>query len=151
MTLTQVGDGQALLTGLFASPTWVGLTTDTSTTLQMWTGSAWVPLIRFGYASTTWRTSSVVCTGLVGRRVSTGTVVSTPAGSFSDTRTIGFAQVSDPATLCAPQAFSELSFVPNMGLVAFRTGTNQRFTLRERDTQRQELPGGARGGHHREA
>lgn len=129
VTLTQVVGNQGLLTGLFAAPTWVGLTTDASTTLQLWTGSAWAPFVRFGYATTSWRTSSAVCTGLVGRRLSTGAVVSTPAGSFADTRTIGFAQVSDPVTLCAPQAFSELSFVPNMGLVAFRTGSNQRFTL----------------------
>lgn len=129
VTLTQVGDGMALLTGLFASPTWVGLTSDASTSLQMWTGSAWVPFVRFGYATTTWRTTNELCKGLIGRRLSTGTVVSTTAGSFSDTRTISFAQVSNSTTLCAPQAFNELSFVPNVGLVAFRTGSGQRFTL----------------------
>ncbi len=129
VTLTQVEGGMGLLTGLFASPTWVGLASDASTSLQMWTGSAWAPLIRFGYATTSWRTSNEVCSGLIGRRLSTGTVVSTTAGSFSDTRTLSFGQVSSPTTLCAPQAFNELSFVPNMGLVAFRTGTNQRFTL----------------------
>lgn len=129
VTLGEVSDNMALLTGLFASPVWVGLTSGSSTSLQMWTGSAWVPLIRFGYATTTWRTSSQVCTGLVGRRLSTGTAIATPAGSFTDTRTISYAQVSSPTTLCAPQAFNELSFVPNVGLVAFRTGNNQRFTL----------------------
>ncbi len=129
VTLSQVGDGMALLTGLFPNPTWVGLTTDASTSLMMWSGSAWVPFVRFGYATTTWRTSSELCTGLVGRRLATGTVVTTTAGNFSDTRTIGFAQVSSPAVLCAPQAFNELAFVPNVGLVSFRTGSNQRFTL----------------------
>ncbi len=129
VTLTQVGDGMALVTGLFANPTWVGLTTDTSTSLMMWSGSAWVPFVRFGYASTSWRTSDAVCTGLIGRRFSTGTTVSTTAGSFSDTRTVSFAQVSSPTTLCAPQAFNELTFVPNVGLVAFRTGSGQRFSL----------------------
>lgn len=129
VTLSQVGDNMGLLSGLFASPVWVGLTSDSATTLSMWTGSAWVPLIRFGYASTTWRTTNQTCTGLIGRRFSTGTVISTTAGSFSDTRTISYAQVSSPTTLCAPQAFNELSFVPNVGLVSFRTGSNQRFTL----------------------
>jgi hypothetical protein len=129
VTLTQVGDGMGLLTGLFANPTWVGLTSNGSTSLQMWTGSSWTPFVRFGYASTTWRTSSTLCTGLIGRRLSTGTVISTTAGSFSDTRTISFAQVSSPTVLCAPQAFNELSFVPNVGLVAFRTGSGQRFSL----------------------
>lgn len=127
--LSQVAENMGLLTGLFANPVWVGLSSNASTTLMMWTGSSWVPLVRFGYASTSWRTSSELCTGLIGRRLSTGTVVSTPAGSFSDTRTISYAQVSSPTTLCAPQAFNELSFVPQKGLVAFRTGTNQRFTL----------------------
>jgi hypothetical protein len=129
VTISQSADGMALVTGLFANPTWVGLTSDASTSLMMWSGSAWVPFVRFGYATTTWRTSSEVCTGLIGRRLSTGTVVSTTAGSFSDTRTISFAQVSSPTTLCAPQAFNEVAFVPNMGPVAFRTGSNQRFTL----------------------
>ena len=129
VTVSDVGEGMGLVTGLFANPVWVGFASDASTTLQLWNGSAWVPLIRFGYASTTWRTSNELCTGLIGRRLATGTTVSTTAGSFSDTRTIGFAQVSSPTTLCAPQAFSELSFVPNMGLVSFRTGSNLRFTL----------------------
>lgn len=129
VTLTQVGDGMALLTGLFASPTWVGLTSDASTSLMMWTGSAWVPFVRFGYASTTWKTTNELCTGLIGRRFSTGTSVTTTAGSFTDTRTIAFAQVSSPTVLCAPQAFNELTFVPNVGLIAFRTGSGQRFSL----------------------
>lgn len=129
VTLTQVGDGMGLLTGLFTQPTWVGLSSDASTLLQMWTGSAWVPFVRFGYARSSWRTSSTVCTGLIGRRQSTGTAIVTPAGRFSDTRTISFAQVSSPSVLCAPQAFNELSFVPNVGLIAFRTGQGQRFTL----------------------
>lgn len=127
--LSQVSDDMGLLTGLFERPVWVGLTTDTSTTLQMWSGSAWVPFIRFGYATTTWRTSSQVCTGLVGRRLTTGGSYTTPAGTFTDTRTIGFAQISDPVTLCAPQAFGELTFVPNVGLVSFKTGQNVRFNL----------------------
>ena len=129
VTLTQVEGNMGLLTGLFTAPTWVGLTSDSATTLQQWTGSAWVPLIRFGYATTSWRTSSETCTGLIGRRLSTGAAISTTAGNFSDTRTISYAQVSTPTTLCEPQAFNELSFVPNVGLVAFRTGGNQRFTL----------------------
>ncbi len=129
VTLSEVSEGMGVLTGLFPSPVWVGLASDASTTLMMWSGSAWVPLIRFGYATTTWRTSNQLCAGLIGRRLSTGTSISTTAGSFSDTRTISFAQVSSPTVLCAPQAFSELSFTPGVGLVAFRTGSNQRFTL----------------------
>src|SRR3954470_18825122 len=36
VTLTQVGDGMGLMTGLFASPTWVGLSSDAATSLMMW-------------------------------------------------------------------------------------------------------------------
>lgn len=129
VTLTDVRDGIGRLSGLYGSPVWVGLTSDTATTLQQWNGNAWVPLIRFGYSSTTWKTSSTPCSGLVGRRVSTGSVVATTAGSYSDTRTIGFAQVTSASMLCAAPAFTELSFAANVGLVAFRTGNNQRFTL----------------------
>jgi hypothetical protein len=129
VTLTEVHDGVAKLSGLFPEPVYVGLTSGTSTTLQQWTGSGWVPLVRFGYASTSWRTSSAACTGLVGKRTATGALVTTAADSFQDTRTIGFAQVSSPTMLCAAPAFNELTFAANVGLVAFRTGTNQRFTL----------------------
>ncbi len=140
VTLSQAGGGMALLTGLFPNPTWVGLTTDASSSLMMWSGAAWVPFVRFGFTTTAWRTSSELCTGLVGRRFSTGTVVTTPAGTFSDTRTISFAQVSDPAVLCAPQAFNELAFVPNVGLVSFRSGHNQRFTLVSAKVNGQVIP-----------
>lgn len=129
VTLTEVHDGVGKLSGLFGAPVWVGLTSDTSTSLMQWNGNAWIPLIRFGYASTTWKTSTASCSGLVGRRVATGSVIATTAGSYSDTRTIGYAQVSSPSMLCAMPAFTELSFAANVGLVAFRTGNNQRFTL----------------------
>lgn len=129
VTLTQVGDNMGLLTGLFAEPTWVGMASDTATTLQQWGGSAWEPLVRFGYATTTWKTNSTVCKGLVGKRASTGSSYTTAAGTFADTRTIAYAQVSSPTTLCAPQAVSELTFVPNVGIVTFKTGNGQRFNL----------------------
>lgn len=140
ISVSEVSDGMALVTGLFAAPTWVGLSTDTATTLQMWGGEAWLPLLRFGYASTSWKSSSELCTGLIGRRTSTGTLVTTSAGSFTDTRTIGFAQVSSPTVLCAPPAFNELTFVPNVGLVAFRTGTGARFTLVKAKVNGKDIP-----------
>lgn len=137
---TQVGDGMALLTGLHAEPTWVGLTSDSATTLQQWGGSTWEPLVRFGYATTTWKTNSTTCKGLVGRRLSTGTAITTPAGSFTDTRSVIYAQVSTPSTLCAPPAFTELTFVPNVGLVSFKTGTGQRFNLVRATVNGREFP-----------
>lgn len=140
ITVSNAADGMALVTGLFAQPTWVGLTTDSATTLQQWNGSAWIPLVRFGYASTTWKTSETLCTGLIGRRTSTGTAITTTAGTFSDTRTISFAQVSSPTVLCAPHAFNELTFVPNVGLVSFRTGTGTRFNLVSAKVNGRDVP-----------
>jgi hypothetical protein len=105
------------------------MTSDTSTTLQQWNGSAWESLVRFGFSTTTWKTNNTTCKGLVGKRASTGTVVTTTAGSFSDTRTISFAQVSTPTTLCGTPAFTELTFAANVGLVSFKSGTNQRYNL----------------------
>lgn len=131
VTVTSAGDNMALVTGLYADPMWMGMASDASTTLQQWNSntSVWEPLVRFGYASTTWKTNSTTCKGLVGKRSATGTLVTTPAGTFTDTRTISYAQISSPTMMCAPQQLSELTFVPNVGLVSFKTGTNQRFTL----------------------
>lgn len=140
VSLSEVHDGVALLTGLFPSPVWVGLTSDTATTLQQWNGTAWVPLVRFGYASTSWRTSAAACEGLVGKRVATGTSVTTEADTFSDTRTIGYAQVTSPTARCAAPAFSELTFAANVGLVSFRTGSGVRFTLASAKVNGRELP-----------
>src|SRR3990167_626284 len=40
VSLSQVEENMGLLTGLFANPVWVGLTSNGSTTLMMWTGSS---------------------------------------------------------------------------------------------------------------
>ncbi len=128
--LSQVADEMGLLTGLFPQPMWVGRTSPSATTLYLWNGEAWLPWLRFGYARTQWKTSTAVCSGLVGERLSTGTVLETEAGSFSDTRVIGFSPISSPTVRCAPPPISTVSLEANLGLIAFRTGQNEDFTLR---------------------
>lgn len=127
---SQVTSGSALLQGLFDSDTWVGGATSTSPTLQAWDGRAWRAFLRFGYARTAWTFGDGPCTGFTLRRSGTGVVVTTPAGAFADTRVITLAQQPDPVALCAPPAVTELTFAANVGLVAFKTGRGERFTLR---------------------
>jgi hypothetical protein len=143
ITLSNVGNGMALLTGLFSQPTWVGAASENSSTLLAWNGSAWVPFVRFGYARTAWTLGEGRCSGLAARRAGTGTRVSTPAGDFTDTRTISFEPTTESSAMCVPPAFQELTFVPRVGLVAFRTGRGERFSLSSATVNGEKLPAGA--------
>lgn len=145
VTLTQVGDGMAVLSGLFSQPVWVGVASPSSTTLLVWNGAAWVPFVRFGYARTAWKLGEGTCAAFTVRRTATGQRVQTPAGDFGDTRTIGFEQVPDPVAFCMPPAFTELSFVPRVGLVAFKTGRGERFVLEKAEVNGVALPAAAVG------
>lgn len=129
MTMTQVADNMALLTGFYDAPVWVGLASDSATTLYQWKNDAWEPLVRFGYASTSWKTNSNACNGYVGRRHSTGGSYTTPAGTYTDTRTIEYSWVTSPTARCAQPVLGQLTFVPNVGLVTFSTGMGTRFNL----------------------
>lgn len=119
----------ALVSGLFDGAVWLGTTSSSSPNLLVWDGSAWQPLVRFGYASTTWKVGEGACTGLKARRTATGAVVDTALRTFEDTRTIGYEQLSDPRVLCAPPALKQLVFAANVGLVSFTTGRGETFTL----------------------
>jgi hypothetical protein len=127
--LSQVGSGMGLLQGL-GDDLWVGTNANTTNTLYAWDGSAWKVYLRFGYSNTVWSYGSGTCTGFKLKRSSTGTTITTPAGAFSDTRSIALMQISDPVTLCPAPALSEDTFVPNVGLVGFKTGKGERFTLK---------------------
>lgn len=126
------GDGMAELDGLLPSRTWVGVSDSSANTLMQWDANArsWRAWLRFGFASTTWSMGSGECTGAKLRRSATGTSTTTPAGSFSDTRTISIEQIPSRTALCAPPAFTELTFASGVGLVAFRTGYGERFFLK---------------------
>ncbi len=131
VTLTQVANGMGKLTGLHAEPTWVGIASASGTTMFQWNPgtSVWDPLVRFGFATTTWKTNTAFCSGFTGKRASTGLSYTTAAGTFTDTRTIGFEQNIGPTVRCAAPAFRELTFVPDVGLVTFRSGQDVRFNL----------------------
>jgi len=140
VSLSNVGNGMALLTGLFSQPTWVGAASPSSTTLLLWNGAAWVPFVRFGYARTAWRFGDERCTAFVARRSATGLDFSTPAGDFTDTRSIAFEPVADSTARCTPPAFTELTFVPRVGLAAFTTGRGERFVLASASVDGMQLP-----------
>jgi hypothetical protein len=140
--LGSVSNGMAEVTGLFSSSLWVGATSSTSTTLMRWdsASSEWKSWLRFGFAKTTWSLGTEPCTGAKYRRSATGATVVTPAGAFTDTRTIAVEQVSHPTAFCAPPAFTELTFAAGVGLVSFRTGRGERFVLRSATVDGKRVP-----------
>lgn len=129
LTMTRVADNMALLTGFYDAPVWVGLASDSATTLYQWKNDTWEPLVRFGYASTSWKTNSNACNGYVGRRSSTGASFTTPVGTYADTRTIEYNWVTSPTARCAQPVLGQLTFTPNIGLLTFVTGMGTRFNL----------------------
>ncbi|MDX2010834.1 MAG: BsuPI-related putative proteinase inhibitor [Myxococcaceae bacterium] len=140
--LGNVSSGMAEVTGLFTSSAWVGVTSTSSTTLMRWDSASgeWKSWLRFGFARTTWSMGTEPCTGARYRRSATGNTVTTPAGAFSDTRTIAVEQVSHPTAFCAPPPFTELTFAAGVGLVSFRTGRGERFVLRSATVDGQRVP-----------
>ncbi|MFT3710365.1 MAG: BsuPI-related putative proteinase inhibitor [Archangium sp.] len=140
LTLTQVGSGMGLLTGLYDAPVWVGVASDSATTLFQWKNETWEPLIRFGYASTSWKTNTNACNGYTGRRSATGATVSTPAGSYTDTRSIEFNWVTSPTARCAQPVLGRMSFVPNVGLVSIETGAGIRYDLASAKVNGKTIP-----------
>ncbi|MCU0695048.1 MAG: BsuPI-related putative proteinase inhibitor [Myxococcaceae bacterium] len=140
--LGTVSNGMGELSGLLPASAWVGVSGSSSTTLMRWDGSTnqWQSWLRFGFAKTAWSVGSEPCTGARFRRSATGSTVATPAGAFTDTRTIAVEQVSHPTAFCAPPAFSELTFAAGVGLVAFRTGRGERFVLRSATVDGKRVP-----------
>lgn len=130
VSLTAVNGTIARLEGLFDAPHWVASAPGAPNTLFLWNESIrrWEPLVRFGFATTSWSLGSG-CTGLMLHREATGLVVSGTAGTFSDTRTVAAALPDSAGTGCPALAFSELTFAANLGLVGFRSGTGERFVL----------------------
>lgn len=143
LRLTSVADSMGELWGMTpGGSVWVGTSGATSNTLMQWNGTAraWVSWLRFGFASTPWTMGTEACTGSRMRRASTGAAVTTPAGAFSDTRTIAVEQIPSTTALCAPPAYTELTFAAGVGLVAFRTGRNERFVLKTATVAGKRLP-----------
>lgn len=131
LKLSSVGNGLAELSGLLSTPVWIGVSPSSANTLMQWDSASrsWRAWLRFGFASTTWNVGTEACTGARLRRSATGAITTTSAGAFGDTRTLSIEQVPSKTALCAPPALSELTFAADVGLVAFRTGRGERFTL----------------------
>jgi hypothetical protein len=142
--LANVGEGMAEVFGVAGSSSWVGVSSSSANTLMRWDADAgaWTSWLRFGFASTPWNVGTAACTGAKYRRSATGTTTSTPAGAFADTRTISIEQVPSKTALCAPPAFTELTFAANVGLVAFKTGRGERFVLKSATVGGKQLPTG---------
>jgi hypothetical protein len=129
ISLSQVSQNQATVTGLYAQPAQFSVLSSTSPTLQRWAFGVWEPLIRFGYSNSAWTTSQVPCRGLTVSRSETGSVVNVPAGSFSDTRTIEFEWVANPLVRCVALEIGSMTFQAKVGLVRFETGRGEVFEL----------------------
>ncbi len=129
--LTGVTTTMAKLEGLYDSAVWIGTSGTSASTLYAWSDDKndWVPFIRFGYSTTSWTYGTGACTTQKMKRSGTGVTVSGKAGSFADTRVIASELVTQPSVMCAAPAFSELSFAADTGLVAFKTGRGEKFTL----------------------
>ncbi len=142
MRLSSVGNGMAELSGMASGSTWIGVSASSANTLMQWdsTSATWRSWLRFGFASSTWSLGTEVCTGAKLRRSATGAAVSTPAGAFTDTRTISIEQLPSKTALCAPPAFNELTFAAGVGLVAFRTGRGERFALKSATVAGKRVP-----------
>lgn len=142
LRLSSVANGMAELSGLTTAGTWIGVSASSANTLMQWdaTTASWRSWLRFGFASSTWNLGTEACTGARLRRSATGTATATPAGAFTDTRTISVEQIPSKTALCAPPAFTELTFAAGVGLVAFRTGRGERFSLRTATVAGKRVP-----------
>jgi hypothetical protein len=142
LRLASVANGMAELSGLTSAGTWVGVSSSSANTMMQWdaTSASWRSWLRFGFSSSTWTMGTDACTGARLRRSATGTATATAAGAFSDTRTISIEQIPSKTALCAPPAFTELTFAAGVGVVAFRTGRGERFSLKTATVAGKRLP-----------
>jgi hypothetical protein len=129
--ISSFDQGVAAVSGLFETPSSLGLNSATSNTLFLWDAAArsWKAWLRFGFEKSAWNVGTEPCTGAKLSRSATGTPVMSAAGTFTETRTIQVEQIPSPLALCQPPAFTELTFAADVGLVAFRTGFGERFVL----------------------
>ncbi|MBX7113678.1 MAG: hypothetical protein K1X64_05030 [Myxococcaceae bacterium] len=117
ITLRDVNNGVGYLTGL---DRWVGIFSSAPNSLYLLDENTdtWNAFIRFGYAVTPWTWGQGACNAYTVRRAPNAGPVVTPAGTFSDTRTIEFERLPSPTARCLPPLFTALTFAPHVGLVA---------------------------------
>lgn len=125
-----VYEGIGFLDGLIPNGRWMGESSSSPNTLYGWNedDNTWSPFIRFGYAVTTWTWGKGACNEYKVKRSATGITVTTPAGTFSDARTISFERKPSPTARCMMPAFTALTFAPKVGLIAIQTDV-EKFVL----------------------
>lgn len=123
VTFEGVYDGIGYLDGLITNGRWMGTASSAPNSLYSWTEdtNTWEPFIRFGYAVTPWNWGVGACNAYKVKRSATDKTITTPAGTFSGTRTIAFERKPSPTARCMPPAFTELTFAPGVGLIAIDT------------------------------
>ncbi len=115
--------GVGFVNGLMLDGRWMGTASSAPNSLYSWneTTHSWSPFIRFGYAVTTWNWGEGACNAYTVKRSQTNRTLTTPAGTFTGTRTIAFERLPSPTARCLPPAFTELTFAPGVGLIAIGT------------------------------
>ncbi len=123
ITYEGVNEGIGHLTGLMVEGRWLGTASSTPNSLYSWNEvtNSWETFIRFGYAVTPWIWGDGACSTYKVKRSATNITVTTPAGTFSGARRILFELKPLPNVRCAAPAFTELTFAPNVGLIAIDT------------------------------
>jgi hypothetical protein len=121
----------AWLDGLLPEGRWAGITSAAPNTLYSWDPQGyWEPLFRFGYAVSSWSWGSGACGTFSAKRSATGRKVVTPAGTFTDTRSIAFTFKPAPNVRCAASAdIGEYTFAARVGLVQLKTADGVVFDL----------------------
>lgn len=125
-----VYEGVGFVDGLINDGRWMGTSPSAPNSLYSWNeaDNTWSTFIRFGYAVTGWKWGQGACNEYKVKRSATGITVTTPAGTFSDARTIKFERQPSPTARCMMPAFTELTFAPNVGLIAINTDS-EKFLL----------------------
>lgn len=131
LSYSDVSQGIAFFSGLIPDGRWVGYSSSAPNSAYTWndTAGTWEPFIRFGYSTTAWTWGSGPCSTYQVRRTATGQTVTGAAGTFTDTRTIGFLLTPAPTARCVAPPFDSITFAANVGPVAFTTPNGERFVL----------------------
>lgn len=131
----------AWVEGLMFEGRWLGTSHTAPNSLYTYNEDtkAWSPFIRFGYAQTSWTWGAGACSEYTVRRSASNLTVTTPAGTFTGARTLSFERTPNPLARCAAPAFSELTFAPNVGLIAINT-YGEKFLLKSAKVNGKTLP-----------
>ncbi len=131
VSMEDVWDGIGWLEGAVPNGRFVGTSKSAPNTLYSWKEetNTWEAFFRFGYATTQWTWGQSACGTFTAKRTQTGATVTTPAGTFANTRTITFTLKPSPLARCSMPPFSSFTFAPNVGLIAMADPDGARYEL----------------------